>query len=230
MYDLKQSCLNYVSCLSNTLGGNKLRKKSHISLAKYLMNNMNVQDLYEHKKAFYIGSILPDLKPSFLTKRHTIDETFDILMDEIKKITIHYDINKGINSYYARHLGVITHYLSDYCTFPHNSVFTGTLSEHCYYEKELKYSLKEFVQSSSAQRQRTECKKSQTIEEISLFIRKTHREYLTAIKTVKGDIHYIIELCFKVVDAILMFFELALKHFESKLVMEHNLQMEYSRT
>ncbi len=203
-----------------------MRKKSHISLAKYLMNNLNVQDLCEHKKAFYIGSILPDIKPSFLTKRHTIEETFDILINEIKKITIDYDINKGINSYYARHLGVITHYLSDYCTFPHNSIFTGTLSEHCYYEKELKFSLKEYVQSASAQRQRTECKKSQTIEEISLFIQKTHQEYLRAIKTVKGDIQYIIELCFKVVDAILMFFELEWKHFKSELAMENNLQID----
>ncbi len=207
-----------------------MRKKSHISLAKYLMNNLNVQDLHDHKKAFYIGSILPDIKPSFLTKRHTIDETFDILMDEIKKITIDYDINKGINSYYARHLGVITHYLSDYCTFPHNSIFTGTLSEHCYYEKELKHSLREFVLSASAQRERTEYKKSHTIEEIGHFILKTHREYLRAIKTVKADIHYIIELCFKVVDAILMFFEMALERFESKLIMEHNLKIDYSRT
>ena len=49
-----------------------MRKKSHISLAKYLMNNMQVQDLNEHKKAFYIGSILPDIKPSFITKDITL--------------------------------------------------------------------------------------------------------------------------------------------------------------
>ena len=207
-----------------------MRKKSHISLAKYLMNNMNVHDLHEHKKAFYIGSILPDIKPSFLTKRHTIEETFDILIDEIRKITVDYDIHRGINGYYARHLGVITHYLSDYCTFPHNSIFTGNIKEHCYYEKELKFSLREYVQSASAQRERNEYKKSHTIEEISHFILKTHKEYLKAIKTVKGDIHYIIELCFKVVDAILMFFELAMEHFENKLVMEHKLQVDFLRT
>ncbi len=205
-----------------------MRKKSHISLAKYLMNNMNVQDLHEHKKAFYIGSILPDLKPSFLTKRHNIDETFDDLMDEIKKITVDYDINRGIDSYYARHLGVITHYLSDYCTFPHNAIFTGSLTEHCYYEKELKFSLKEYVQSDAAQRARNDFRTFHTVEEISHFILKTHREYLRAIKTVKADIHYIIELCFKVVDAILRFFEIALEQLEDKLVNEHTMRIEYS--
>jgi len=115
-----------------------MRKKSHISLAKYIVNNMQVQDLNDHRKAFYIGSILPDLLPSFITKRHTIEATFQDLILEIKKITVDYDMNKGINSYYARHLGVITHYLSDYCTFPHNSIFEGSIKEHVYYEKDLK--------------------------------------------------------------------------------------------
>lgn len=182
-----------------------MRKKSHISLAKYLMNNMNVPDLSDHRKAFYIGSILPDLKPSFLTRKHTIDDTFEILIDEIKKVTVEYDINKGISSYYARHLGVITHYLSDYCTFPHNGIFDGGFSEHCIYEKELKFSLKEYVQSDAAKRNRAQIQKSPSVEEIINFIQKTHKEYLKAIKNIKADIHFIIELCYKVVDSILMF-------------------------
>jgi len=63
-----------------------MRKKSHISLAKYLVDSMGVQDLQEHKKSFYIGSIIPDLKPSFLTKRHTIEDTFETLINEIKAL------------------------------------------------------------------------------------------------------------------------------------------------
>ncbi len=206
-----------------------MRKKSHISLAKYLMNNMNVQDLSEHKKAFYIGSILPDLTPSFLTKRHTIEETFEILIDEIKKITVDYDINRGINSYYARHLGVITHYLSDYCTFPHNSSFDGTLSEHVYYEKELKLSLRSYVESEASRRERTTSKKLHTTEDFIHFILKTHKEYLKAVSCVKADIHFIIELCYRVVDAILMFFELALESLGHGLIYKSALQPEYGK-
>ncbi|MDD3173915.1 MAG: zinc dependent phospholipase C family protein [Herbinix sp.] len=187
-----------------------MRKKSHISLAKFLVNNMQVQDLKEHKKSFYIGSILPDLKPSFLTKRHTFDETFETLIDEIKKITVDYDINKGINRYYARHLGVVTHYLSDYCTFPHNSIFEGTITEHIYYEKELKYSLKEYVNREDTQRERKHGPVLCTFDEIIHLILKTHKEYLKALKDVHKDIQYIIDLCYKVVDAILSFFELAM--------------------
>jgi len=180
------------------------------------MDNMQVQDLKEHKKAFYIGSILPDLKPSFLTQRHTIDETFGQLIIEIKRITVDYDFNRGIGGYYARHLGVITHYLADYCTFPHNSVFEGSFTEHVYYEKELKFSLKEYVHKEEAQIDRLPNQPIQSIDDILRFIIKTHKEYLKALKEVKEDIQYIVYLCYKVVDALLQIFELAMK--KSKLV------------
>jgi hypothetical protein len=204
-----------------------MRKKSHLSLAKFIMNNMQVEDLNEHKKAFYIGSILPDLKPSFLTKRHTIDETFDVLTEEIRKITVDYDISRGMDGYYARHLGVITHYLADYCTFPHNSIFDGTMTEHMYYEKVLKKSLKKYVRSEGARRDRLPGDTGKTMEEILQLIKKTHKEYLKALKVVKRDIEFIVDLCYKVVDALILFFEIAYarlhggKHY-------NDLQIEYS--
>jgi hypothetical protein len=206
-----------------------LRKKSHISLARYLVNNMQVKDLLDHKKAFYLGSILPDLQPSFLTKRHTIEETFEILMEEIRKITTEYDIHKGINSYYARHLGVITHYLSDYCTFPHNSIFDGSLKDHVTYEKDLKFKLREYVGRDDVQKERIPGQSFDTFEEIIHFINKTHGEYLNAIKVVHEDIQYIIHLCYKVVDAILRFFELAVEKFESDIMMKHKIRIHYSQ-
>lgn len=204
-----------------------MRKKSHISLARYLVNNMQVQDLKDHRKAFFIGSILPDLMPSFLTKRHTIEETFEDLIREIKKITVDYDINKGISAYYARHLGVITHYLSDYCTFPHNSVFEGSFKEHVYYEKDLKFQLREYVNRDDVGRERTMV--FHTFEEIIHTITKAHKEYLKAIKEVKVDIQHIIDLCYRVVDAIISFFEMAIEKLEAELLAKHRLRMEYSQ-
>ena len=48
-----------------------MRKKSHILLAKYLADQMEVSEsLQSHRKAFCLGSILPDIRPSFLTKKH----------------------------------------------------------------------------------------------------------------------------------------------------------------
>ncbi len=205
-----------------------MRKKSHISLARYLIDNMQVQGLENHKKAFYIGSILPDLKPSFITKKHTIEETFEDLINEIKKITVDYDMNKGINGYYARHLGVITHYLSDYCTFPHNSIFEGSIKDHIYYEKDLKFQLREYVNREEAVRERSQT--FHTFEEIIGYIKKTHKEYLKAIKVVHVDIQYIIDLCYKVVDAILCFFEIAFDKLTQSIGINRTMSVECTHT
>jgi hypothetical protein len=182
-----------------------MRKKSHISLARFLVHNNKEHPLSEHKKAFYIGSILPDIKPSFLTRRHTYEDTFDILIKEIKKITVEYDINKGINGYYARHLGIITHYLADYCTFPHNEGYTGSMADHVYYEKELKFQLREYIETNAVWEPSEVPQKANTFDEIIRLIKTIHKEYTQALKAVKQDIHYIIELCSRVVESILRY-------------------------
>lgn len=193
----------------------KMRKKSHISLAKFLIHNIRENKLKEHKMAFYLGSILPDLKPSFLTRRHTFEDTFDILIKEIKRITIDYDVNKGISRYFARHLGVITHYLADYCTLPHNSNYTGTMTDHLYYEKEMKFQLREYVELDDIHSKIVQGQMIHTFDEIIHLIIKTHKEYQNAIKAVKEDIRYIMELCSRVVDAILKFINKAFDNLQS---------------
>lgn len=187
-----------------------MRKKSHISLARYLIKSMNNNALFEHKKAFYLGSILPDCTPSFITKKHCINTTFDILKEEIEKITVNYNIDKGIGRYYCRHLGIITHYIADYFTLPHNDIFDGTIREHCSYEKELKNRFKEYVNSDEAVKERENKNKFNNIDEIITFVKSMHDKYIEAKKQLKVDCEYIVELCHKVVDCVLGFIELAL--------------------
>jgi len=188
--------------------GDFMRKKSHISLASYLINSMKIEELVNHRKAFYLGSILPDCVPSFITRKHNIEETFEILREEIIKITDNYDVDRGITGYYSRHLGVVTHYIADYFTYPHNAIFKGSLKEHCTYERDLKFALKNYVNSDEAVRRREKSILFNTVDEILMFIKEMHNEYLKAIKIIKVDCVYIVELCHKVVDAILKIFEM----------------------
>ena len=53
-----------------------MRKKSHISLARYIVNSLDDKELKKHRFSFYMGSVLPDIKPSFIYKRHEINGTF----------------------------------------------------------------------------------------------------------------------------------------------------------
>jgi len=189
--------------------GDIMRKKSHISLAIYLMKSMDTEALTNHKKAFCFGSILPDCVPSFITRKHCIEDTFEILKNEIIKITDDYEMDKGITGYYCRHLGVITHYVADYFTFPHNNIFEGNLREHCSYENDLKFAFRAYVKSDDAKRVREKNGTFHTVDEICKVIIEMHDEYLNAIKVIKIDCMYIVELCHKVVDAILQIFELS---------------------
>ena len=54
----------------------QMRKKSHILLARYIAKNTEDEELKKHRLSFYIGSILPDCKPSFVYKKHEINGTF----------------------------------------------------------------------------------------------------------------------------------------------------------
>lgn len=188
-----------------------MRKKSHISLSRFLVVNMNKEELLKHRKAFYFGSILPDCMPSFLTRRHTFDETFFIVRKEIENLIESHSINNEINSKFCRKLGVVTHYIADYFTFPHNKNFTGSLKDHCKYEKILKHKLREHVHTFECKRERLTETRFKTLDELFAFIHEVHQRYLMKLSEVKKDIQYIVDICFEVVDAIIRFVEMQVK-------------------
>ncbi|MCR5792025.1 MAG: zinc dependent phospholipase C family protein [Lachnospiraceae bacterium] len=187
-----------------------MRKKSHLSVAKFLAEHRELGDIANYRKSFYLGSILPDCTPSFLTRRHTIDETMDILESEIGKITERYNPEKGMNRYNCRHLGIVTHYIADYFTFPHNDIFEGNIKQHCSYEKELKFAIRKYVRCKEASENvREQNGTFESVKEIVDFVHAKHKEYVETVQhKVSSDCRYIVELCFSVVDAIFQLLEL----------------------
>lgn len=181
-----------------------MRKKSHISLAKYIVNNLEEQELMKHKKAFYLGSILPDCKPSFLTTKHEIDSTFTKVKEDIMKLT---DGNNLPNiRVFSRNLGQVLHYIADYFTFPHNIHYPGTIKDHCVYEEKLKKSLKNYINSGEASKNIEEVMKLETTEDIFEFIQHAHEVYMSIKTNVEEDCIVIVSLCHQVAEAITKLF------------------------
>ena len=118
-----------------------MRKKSHILLARYLADQMPANEsLQSHRKAFCLGNILPDIQPSFITKRHEYFGTFDEVQGKIRRLV---QVGENYNDrVFWRRAGEVMHYIADYFTFPHNKTFDGTLRQHNSYEKHLKNELK----------------------------------------------------------------------------------------
>lgn len=179
-----------------------LRKKSHLSLAGYIVDVVD-QDMITHPMAFRFGSLEPDLVPSFITTKHRIDLTFYKLEKKIRKVLEQYDSSRGMTIGLSKDLGVITHYLADYFTFPHNIEYPGTMTEHIQYEAELKLNFRTFVDQMKERQAHFQEVAFQSAEEICLFIRKCHREYLDAVKSIQNDCKYILEICAQVIGAIL---------------------------
>lgn len=183
-----------------------MRKKAHIFLAGYITDNMDWYKLNKHRKAFLLGSILPDCKPSFITQRHEFGNLFQRLEKDIDKLSKTNDSDEVNMRAYCRNLGQVTHYVADFFTLPHNTEFQGNIKNHCQYEKKLNHSLKEYIESGEAEKNREKIAGLLTPEAICSFIKKMHDQYRNGKLTLEEDCRYIVSLSCQVVDAIVRLF------------------------
>lgn len=185
-----------------------MRKKSHLSLAKYMVHSIGDEELKKHRFSFYLGSILPDIKPSFLYRKHEMAGTFPHVRKFIEKLAESEKAMEKRGRKYYLDLGQVSHYLADYFTFPHNKTYPGGLKDHCSYEKKLKNDLRSYIKSGEAGNQtgtfaeRWE-QKFHNAETLCEFIQKAHEDYLGKNHDVKGDIQHIISVNHKALLGVL---------------------------
>ena len=189
-----------------------MRKKSHISLARHIVNVSGLQHLDKHRMAFYVGSILPDCKPSFLTQRHEINGTFELVSTRMKRLTQGYQDMEQLSTLYFTRLGEILHYIADYFTYPHNKEYEGNMKTHCVYEGKLKHELRAYIHQIGGQNieawkksiQLDDSIQFRSVEDICEFIRNEHRQYIRRGRhCVEEDCKYIVGICTKIALAIL---------------------------
>lgn len=180
-----------------------MRKKSHVSLAGQMMNSLEVEGVLNHRFTFCLGNILPDCKPSFLTTPHSFDETFVAIGEKMKAIVGSFDAKRGMTMGKTLRLGEVTHYVADYFTFPHNKHYDGNLKDHCSYEGDLKRRLKEYIDSGKAMGLKNQVEIFDTIEDLLVYIKERHSEYMSGKRCVKEDMDYIITVCTSVMASLI---------------------------
>lgn len=194
-----------------------MRKKSHISLARYMVNSLGDEELRQHKFSFYLGSILPDIKPSFLYRKHEMNGTFPSISRHIRRLSEGQKVIEKSGRKYYMDLGQISHYLADYFTFPHNAIYPGSLKDHCSYEEELKKDLRTYLKSGEAARHHGLKLAGEwtppgsgvredgfpDADAICHYIKEAHEEYLDRKHTVKDDIEHIVEINHKALRAMI---------------------------
>ena len=182
-----------------------MRKKSHISLANHMLSEFREEALIAHAYMFQFGSLLPDLVPSFLTKKHRMDTTFDILEKKLRRVVEGHDSQDGLSMSECKDLGVITHYIADYFTLPHNEKFKGNLRDHVNYEEVLKHAMRQYVSQKNVENQPLIRMSMSSVDEICKFIKNCHMEYIRM--EVDGqdiDCRLSVEVCRQVLEAVML--------------------------
>lgn len=177
-----------------------MRKKSHIALAKGILNGLSLGETIHHRFTLYVGSIWPDCTPSFLTRRHCIKDTMDIFVEEMKKFVEKYNDEKGMSIMMTFRMGKILHYVADYFTLPHNMHFEGNIKDHCAYEEKLKYAMYSFVDGISSGNIAFNVEVLGKLEGIKKYLLGKHAEYKSLMlsddtERTQADCEYAYRLC-----------------------------------
>ena len=180
-----------------------MRKKSHILLARYIAKNTEDEELKKHRLSFYIGSILPDCKPSFVYKKHEINGTFPDVKKMVNQLIFGKQQGKLTRKRrYYMNLGQVTHYVADYFTHPHNKIYPGNLKDHCSYEEQLKRSLKNYIMSRNMEAGEKVQADFSDAEALYEYILERHKQYLGRKINIETDIRNIVATNRMLVEAI----------------------------
>ena len=198
-----------------------MRKKSHILLARYIAKNTEDEELKKHRLSFYIGSILPDCKPSFVYKKHEINGTFPDVKKMVNQLIFGKQQGKLIRKRrYYMNLGQVTHYVADYFTYPHNKIYPGTLKDHCSYEEQLKRSLKTYIMNRNMQAKEKVQADFRDAEALYAYILERHKQYLGKKINIEADIHNIIATNRMLVEGVADLFRKAQENSRMSLLVE----------
>ena len=70
-----------------------------------MLSEFREEALIAHAYMFQFGSLLPDLVPSFLTKKHRMDTTFDILEKKLRRVVEGHGSQDGLSMSECKDLG-----------------------------------------------------------------------------------------------------------------------------
>jgi len=119
-----------------------MKVKTHVKLAELsLIENLNAVPNGFSKCMFNFGLVMVDQSWLIKTHPHYMQKSLGYIHEKIEEL---FSIKK-FNAYYSMQLGIIVHYLCDFCCNSHISGSIGNISYHLKYERELqKYLFKNF--------------------------------------------------------------------------------------
>ena len=172
-----------------------MQKRSHLLLAKSLLDREHGFPARRYELAFLFGSFQPDCNPLSYLKGslsgkpfggHTYANSRRYIRRNIRRLQTRR--RWRLRDYYI--LGQLTHYVADAFTWPHNPHFPGAGWEHHTYETELRLALEARLSSGAFLRRPLPDVSAVLSDELETL----HERYLAeACPGVNADIAYILK-------------------------------------
>ena len=176
---------------------------THILIAQNILRDVDV-DFKISDKNFIYGNVKPDMVSKYKLKKHYLDESFDMIVNKIKKLASlsMYDFKKKFSvSRFSQELGVICHFICDFFCIPHSErwEFKHSMNKHVKYEKDLAVAAKSVV----LPKKRTDIFGKY---DVKYFILKAHEIYEKE-SSYENDIIFASYVCNSIVDYIIQCIE-----------------------
>jgi len=111
-----------------------MKVKTHVKLAELAFsNNIKVVPEGFSKFMFNFGLVMVDQSWHVKTHPHYMQKSLEYVVEKIEELLS----VKRFNGYYSMQLGIVVHYLCDFCCNAHISGSMGNISYHLKYEYDL---------------------------------------------------------------------------------------------
>ncbi|BCZ47664.1 hypothetical protein psyc5s11_37310 [Clostridium gelidum] len=111
-----------------------MKVKTHVKLAELsLIRNMNIIPKGFSKFMFNFGLVMVDQSWLVKTHPHYMQKSLEYITKKIEELIS----VKKFNAYHSMQLGIVVHYLCDFCCNSHITGSIGNISYHLKYEREL---------------------------------------------------------------------------------------------
>lgn len=170
-----------------------MRRKSHISLGRYLTDRYMTALPGSCRKAFLLGCIQPDTNPATYLKGslryqwlrgHNYQNSHRFL----RRISRRLEGKSSLSLFDYYTLGKLIHYTADAFTFAHNAHFPGDLRQHRSYEADLQKYFLPYLQQQT-------CLTVYPSDTILEGIRNFHQSYRRKETDIRRDSRYALRAC-----------------------------------
>jgi hypothetical protein len=110
-----------------------MKIRTHVKLAELAFRNIKVVPKGFSKVMFNFGLVMVDQSWLVKTHPHYMQKSFKYVIEKLEELLS----IKRFNGYYSMQLGVVIHYLCDFCCNAHISGSVGNILYHVKYEREL---------------------------------------------------------------------------------------------